>query len=32
MMYPGGNHRFTHMKELIEDFKKMEALSLWSKK
>jgi hypothetical protein len=28
MMYPGGNHRFTHMKELIEDFKKMEALSL----
>jgi hypothetical protein len=30
VMYPGGNHRFTHMKELIEDFKKMEAL--WNKK
>ncbi len=26
VMYPGGNHRFTHMKELIEDFKKMEEL------
>lgn len=23
VMYPGGNHRFTHMKELIEDFKKI---------
>jgi hypothetical protein len=30
VMYPGGNHRFTHMKELIEDFEKMEAL--WNKK
>jgi hypothetical protein len=30
VMYPGGNHRFTHMKELIEDFKKMEVL--WSRK
>lgn len=26
VMYPGGNHRFTHMKELIEDFKKMEEI------
>lgn len=23
VMYPGGNHRFTHMPELIEDFKKI---------
>lgn len=23
VMYPGGNHRFTHMPELIEDFRKI---------